>query len=345
MTPNIFKLATKELSQDAFITWLIQWGNPEFKSNKTLNQAGQEFIKVLIRKKYPEFNEPINKVEAGRQWQNMDIWAEINNQYLIIIEDKTFSSQHGNQLEVYKERAEKYTSENNFKDPVMVYLKTGFEASASFREIEKKGYVIFTRTDFIALLSKFQVDIRSDIYLDFLDRLNELEKINQRWMHTPIKEWRAKNCWQGFFQFLEEQGEDLLSEWFYVNNPSKAFWAAITSRGHWKSIPLYVQIEEHKLCFKIATSSDKNAAIYEGMNRRQVRNLLSSKLIQFSREKGYDGIRRPNRFGDGVYMTIAVVDSKNWLGDDEELLDQNKVVERIRHMRELFNSTINEAEF
>lgn len=28
--PNLFDIATSELSQDAFITWLLRWASPEF---------------------------------------------------------------------------------------------------------------------------------------------------------------------------------------------------------------------------------------------------------------------------------------------------------------------------
>ena len=34
MKPNLFSIATKELSQDAFITWLLQWADDScFKEN------------------------------------------------------------------------------------------------------------------------------------------------------------------------------------------------------------------------------------------------------------------------------------------------------------------------
>lgn len=31
-TPNIFKYAGSELSQDAFTAWLLEWSNPEYKT-------------------------------------------------------------------------------------------------------------------------------------------------------------------------------------------------------------------------------------------------------------------------------------------------------------------------
>ena len=98
MKPNIFNIATKELSQDAFITWLLQWADIDNQQHDNLlHTCGQDFVRKLIASQYHDTVSTITKVEAGRQWKNIDVWAEINtpeSNYLIIIEDKTFSSEH-----------------------------------------------------------------------------------------------------------------------------------------------------------------------------------------------------------------------------------------------------------
>ncbi len=39
--PNLFSIATKELSQDAFIAWLMQWGDVKYKeTDKELFSIG-----------------------------------------------------------------------------------------------------------------------------------------------------------------------------------------------------------------------------------------------------------------------------------------------------------------
>ena len=133
MKPNIFDIATKELSQDAFITWLLAFAdNDNQQYDKELNLCAKEFVSMLIKKQIPNFNEPILTVEAGRQWKNIDVWAEVNNKYLIIIEDKTVTSEHSNQLERYKEIAEKWCSENGYETPICIYLKTGNESGKKY---------------------------------------------------------------------------------------------------------------------------------------------------------------------------------------------------------------------
>ncbi len=49
MKPNLFALATKELSQDAFLAWLLQWADPECREhNAALNDVAGEFVNRLI---------------------------------------------------------------------------------------------------------------------------------------------------------------------------------------------------------------------------------------------------------------------------------------------------------
>ena len=150
--PNIFEIATKELSQDAFITWLLKWADDSCKNlDEDLHQCGKEFVSTLIKKQNPNFSESINKVKAKRQKEKIDVWTEVNDKYLIIIEDKINGGQHSDQLKRYKEIAEEWCQEHNKEKPICIYLKTGNESEKSFKIAEEKGYSIFNRKDFIDL--------------------------------------------------------------------------------------------------------------------------------------------------------------------------------------------------
>ncbi|OBW43584.1 hypothetical protein AB670_00114 [Chryseobacterium sp. MOF25P] len=65
MKPNIFDIATKELNQDAFITWLLQFADAQYQSaDPKLNGCGKVFAKQLIKKQLISFDDQITKVEA-----------------------------------------------------------------------------------------------------------------------------------------------------------------------------------------------------------------------------------------------------------------------------------------
>ena len=144
MKPNIFSLATSELSQDAFFTWLLQWGdNSCLKINKELNAVAQSFIKIIVGEEIK-----IKTVKAGRQWKNIDIWAEINDDIFIVIEDKTNTSDHSKQLERYKIIASKHY-DNKRSKLYFVYLKTGNESLGNTDRIENAGYKLIKRKELL----------------------------------------------------------------------------------------------------------------------------------------------------------------------------------------------------
>lgn len=318
MKPNIFNIATKELHQDAFITWLLQYADNKYQvADEQMNACGKIFIKKLICKVDSSFDEEIISVKAGRQWENIDVWAEINSKYLIIIEDKTNTSHHSNQLQRYKNTAEKWCSENNFELPICIYLKTGNESQSNLSNIIKQGFSIFSRKDFIEVLHIFKTST-NNIFLDFFDRLTYLEKSNNEFETKIISEWNG-NDWQGFFQFLEKH--DIVSNWDWVNNKSGGFWNAIMNWNYWGCYPFYIQLEEGKLCFKVSTDPN-DVDIPKDTFRNQIRNNLYQLIMVKANEFGFTHIRKPNRFGNGKYMTVAIVDSENWLGSGDSLLNK-----------------------
>ncbi len=49
--PNLFSYATSELSQDAFLCWLMNWASHEFSEiNPPLHDIGKKFIDAIFRK-------------------------------------------------------------------------------------------------------------------------------------------------------------------------------------------------------------------------------------------------------------------------------------------------------
>jgi len=336
MRPNIFDIATKELNQDAFIVWLLQFADSKYKAtDELLNQCGKTFVYQLIRKQLPNFDEQIVKVNAGRQWESIDVWAEINDKYLIIIEDKTYTSHHSNQLTRYKSTAEDWCLKHNYEKPICIYLKTGNESQSSLNGIIKEGFAIFNRVDFISLLEQFK-STQNNIFLDFLERLTRIEKSNNEFENKNIGEWNG-NDWQGFFQFLEK--EINIVNWQYVNNPNGGFWNAVLNWEYWDIYPAYIQIEEGKLCFKISTDPDE-LDMPENISRGDIRNKLHSLIISKAKELGFTNIRRPDRFGNGKYMTVAIVDRKDWLGSDTKKVDKNTVASLLNSYKNFLKQII-----
>ena len=107
---NIFSFATGELSQDAFICWCLNWINePDTIDTHRYHQLGLELLAKLIDKplncdKLLKVDiKSIDKVILVQQVLNIDVLAIIPQYKLaIIIEDKTSTSEHDNQISFYR---------------------------------------------------------------------------------------------------------------------------------------------------------------------------------------------------------------------------------------------------
>lgn len=339
MKPNIFNIATKELHQDAFITWLLQWADPQNKQYDTLLQScGEEFVRRLISTQIQHSISSITEVKAERQWEYIDVWAEVytpERNYFIIIEDKIFTSEHSNQLISYKKIGEDYCKEKGFT-LVCIYIKTGSEPEKVLNSIRSKGYSTFNRNEFIQLLNGYD-NINNNIFRDFTDRLLNIQATYSAFETTPIDSWNNE-CWIGFYEFLES--EIGLVSWEYVNPPGGAgFWGACLNWEDWKGFPVYLQIEQGKLCFKISTHPEDIDVDYE-FEKGTVRNSWNDVILTKARELEFNEIQRPNRFGYGNYMTAAVIDKSFWLGNDGSIINKSQVVSTLTKYKDFLNSCL-----
>ena len=326
--PNIFRLATKELSQDGFFTWLLQWADNEYLHiDHQLNETAKDFVRLLLRK---TADYPITKVEAGRQWNNIDIWAEINDEYFIGIEDKTNTGEHSEQLERYKQMASDHYKDKNHK-LVFVYLKTGNESSATLKKVIEKGYSTIDRRAVLSVLN--QREVHNDIFNDFKEYLTAIE--NQTNSYTKfeniISDWKAG---EGFFIKLQE----LISEWTdwrYVANQTGGF---LGFWYHWNEIEecsIYIQIENSfdygiKLILKVSDWEPSTDLLYE----------ILGEMKPFAQKNGLS-IIKPDKYRAGETSTLAIVENA-FTVDNDGNLDLEKFVGTLKALEKTIDEYCNE---
>jgi len=176
MRNNLFTYATSELSQDAFICWCANWHNDDSKPK--LRELSHRFISLLSDIK------EISSVAVYRQFNKIDVLLVVNDTTAIIVEDKTFTSEHDNQISKYNQILHKLLGKSGFleiggnrhkiSDIKSVYLKTGNlypedEANANLDDV-----IIITRKDMLSLLEDFVNE--SEIVRDYRDNLMELDR-------------------------------------------------------------------------------------------------------------------------------------------------------------------------
>ena len=87
MRNNIFRYATKELSQDAFLCWLANWYNYD----SPLKSLSKEFVDLIMSRAGVPDSE-LKSISVLRQYNHIDVLLIINESTGIVIEDKTFST-------------------------------------------------------------------------------------------------------------------------------------------------------------------------------------------------------------------------------------------------------------
>jgi len=132
-TPNIFAFATKELSQDAFICWLVSWVNCD--ENPAMQRCGREFVALLYNTFQKTFKaadeisaDQVTNVENLRQqYLHIDVYFQsliAGRRVSFVIEDKTHTTHHSGQLQRYKKRVQ--DDEEHEDETVLIYFKMGF---------------------------------------------------------------------------------------------------------------------------------------------------------------------------------------------------------------------------
>lgn len=194
--PNLFKLATSELTQDRFFAWLISYSLVDCQQyNATLHEAAVDFVKFLLLQKDPNSADfetlQINDLEVKTQYHSMDLaifltcdtkYAQ-NRRKIIVIEDKTWTGTHDDQLSRYKDLilSDKANNDLSEKDFSFIYLKTGIESLRTTCCIDEGWSTIYKDQ----LINHFQRwmegsnAVNNDIFTDYYDYLVYLKSLEQ----------------------------------------------------------------------------------------------------------------------------------------------------------------------
>lgn len=233
MKNNLFTYATSELSQDAFLCWLFSYAMKDAKKDEGLNKCAIAFLKEFIPDLKGKTNDQICVTKITRQYAKIDVLLEVNDQYYVIIEDKTYTSDHDNQLMRYKDQL--LSDGIPESDIFCIYFKTGFEAN-SMGAISA-GYDVFDRKKILAILRAHKSEITNDIFCDYYASIEAFEADVQKYKTVPVAEWD----WKAIYGYYDELIRDkafstgVLDGEFsydYIANQSGGFYGAWIFQKH-----------------------------------------------------------------------------------------------------------------
>ena len=147
-TPNLFQFATSELSQDAVICWLVACAGA---NDGALRECGLEFVRALVLHGRDDHRGPCEVADVShpeRQYKRIDVYFQATvdgRRVSFVIEDKTDTEMHGDQMERYAEEVRRDEEEED--DFRLIYYKTGYVYDDEREQAQKAGYRVFDAED------------------------------------------------------------------------------------------------------------------------------------------------------------------------------------------------------
>ena len=289
---NLFDYASKELSQDAFLRWLFENHDCE---NESVRNAFWRLFNNFTDDKLK--GKHITDLVTVAQWKGIDvsIWFKVDGvEHLIVIEDKTDSNMHSNQLARYTEQIAQHNScwkehwnpqnhkliryvekdENIFK----VFYKTNIVDSWEKEIVEKSGWKLYD----IYLICELFADVRSsneilDCYIEHIKKIHSDAKREKK-----PSEWNLVS-WHSFFN--DYQSYDCISKEKDIGcYKNEYYYIKFLVEGHRGDMPC---LEVRSRDFKKDKDSGKWSIIVRAVlyNLSHPANIEDIKLWQTSLEK------------------------------------------------------------
>ena len=317
--PSIFKYATSELSQDAIICYILEWAKIENKKeNKQLHNLAINFIDSLFEK-FVNIKKPLKyeKIDIKKQYKNIDVLCIINDKYSIIIEDKTNTKNHSNQLKRYFDKVKV-----NFSDTEIlpIYFKTGDQSN--YENVIENGYKLYLREDFLKVL-KLHIT-NNDILDDYTNYLQDIDNSIKSYQILPITQWHY-NSWKGFFIELRENLND--SNWDYVSNARGGFLGFWWNWNSNDEYHIYLQIDHSikKITFKLYTKTETKIE----------KSIINKWKKAIAYNKNELTVKKPQVVRTGKSVTIGILENEFRMTNDDGIIDMNKTIDFIHNIEDI----------
>lgn len=353
---NLFYYATSELSQDAFICWLLS------HCLKGCTEKNPLVIKCALEvlHQIPGLENITYIDEIRKQYKHIDVLIIIGNIH-VIVEDKTFTQQHGDQINRYVDIL--VESGINKADIKTVYYKIEEQSWPENVNCE------FTRRKLLSIYRKYR-NIDNPIFQDYVEYLEDIDQKIEAWKDVESEDW---DYWKylGFYKYLRDEllikefgngrkfTDDLEKEewiigrlkqltglkelspgilsqwnsWGYINNPKGGFMGFYFSWREWGEVSeyvkyIYLQLENHveaidgeekrvnELCLRVEIKEDIHNSDDTKYKARKFCKMLRDYFVNATPEFKHKNLRIGKTTNVG-YFTY----DKNNIFDKIELME------------------------
>lgn len=181
---NLFDYATSELSQDAFICWLCSHWNDE---DVAIRSASQNLLHAMLGSDDPS---PVRVLRICRQRYSVDVailTEHIDVRTALIVEDKTGSTEHSDQLRRHRSGVDRLFPECEYAAARVVYYKTG--PLTEHARVSPLCDAILGLDDILHAIGPSGTESSNAILSEYTDHLQQLQKRRNAWRTAPICDW------------------------------------------------------------------------------------------------------------------------------------------------------------
>ncbi len=324
--PNIFNCATQEASLQAFLYWFLQWNDPRTMTiNYDLHKLSRKLLEAFFNKHNIKPLAQIDKINLSGGYLHIDVLLTINDAVVIPIQDKIYNRESPDQLISYIQELKDCDDEYRNKIILPIYLQTGTQGN--YKKINEAGFRPFSRKELLEILKSGE-GISNDILKDYIEHLEGIENLTQSFMHRRLDDWDSIWCWQGFYNYLQDELGD--GEWDVITNPYKTCLSFWWQEDRDNDCEKYLQLDKEILCFKIR--------VYDKDKRTNLKSKWSERFIKAA-EGSSIRVVKPSLLDDHD-ITVAVIEGDYRRIDEDVKIDLNKTLNVIMEAQKVFNKAL-----
>ncbi|MDG0888300.1 PD-(D/E)XK nuclease family protein [Paracholeplasma manati] len=231
---NIFSFAKKELTQDAFLMWLLaNHDSNELDVSRMSKRLLRTFTKIHITDQTKLI---VNEL-SSQKWK-IDILIDVeidDNPHLILIEDKVDSIEHSNQLAKYMGKVnEKYHSHQKH----FIYYKTNLLFDEERQKVESHGWEVYDIEQIKNLFGENAAAYNHYLLVNYTDHINRLYEKLVGTLPDDITKWDMKH-WLNYYNSRTWQYPNCTVEFY--NHQNRYYYFAVFAY-HQKSKLPYLEI-------------------------------------------------------------------------------------------------------
>lgn len=324
--PNLFSVATSELSQDAFLTWFMLWADPGYSSlNPYLHQHAQRFIQWLHQRAGVELPQ-YTSVTPKRQFKRIDVFVTLGVKdgpdHHVLIEDKTFTRDGKDQISRYLKAVQDAGIEGKV---IPVYLKSWLEEPRKVPDALAQIYL----ADLASFVQEIDLSrANSEILSNWCEHILARHVSTERFKQESINQWRSDQ-WHGFFNALSHHPSILPLEPGFGDVPNKGGGFIGCWMG-WEEHPVvsqtYLQIDAYsrklvRMTFRLAAKSGSKVTMPQAKEMYQAIAKLSGKYGLAVKPSG--------RFQSGKSSCFAILEGPVLAQRFEDMADIDHAVETV----------------